>query len=143
MSNLYKIIFFIFVTQFSFGEIFVKIHEPIRFQNHNTRSISSNTLVGEGILEIYTDDEKEDLGKKIIFRFPENGTMSNKKKNIKVEKYSLEIKEKEFILTNKRELIKVFAYINKNNFSNYNETELIEGEYSGTIPIILSVYKIK
>lgn len=133
----------IILCQFSYSEVFIKIYEPIRFNVHNTRAVSSNTLIGEGIIEIYTDNEIEDLGKKIVFRFPETGTMSNKKKHIRVKKYSLEKKEDFMIITKKRELVKVYAFLDKNQFLNSKDTSLIEGEYKGDVPIILSLYKKK
>lgn len=124
-----------------YGEVTVSIHEPIRFKEYNIRSISSSKLIGKGTLEIYTDNEMEDFGKKIIFKFPETGVMTNKKKLIKVDKYSLEDKTNEMIISKKRELVDFYAVVDKSQFKDYDKAEILDGEYVGRVPIILSLYK--
>lgn len=131
------------LCKFSYSEVFVKIYEPIRFKTHNTRGFSSDVLVGEGMLEIYTDNEEEDLGKKIIFRFPDSGMMTNKKKMVKIKKFALEKEENSMIITEKRELVKIYAFLDKGQFSNSKDADFVEGEYIGHIPVILSLYKRK
>lgn len=124
-----------------YGEVIVNIHEPIRFQEYNVRSISSSKLIGKGTLEIYTDNELEDIGKKIIFKFPNSGVMTNKKKWIKVDKYMLKEKNKEMIISKKRELVDFYAIVDKSQFNDYDKAEILDGEYVGNVPIILSLYK--
>lgn len=124
-----------------YGEVIVNIHEPIRFQEYNVRSISSSKLIGKGTLEIYTDNELEDVGKKIIFKFPNSGVMTNKKKWIKVDKYMLKEKNKEMIISKKRELVDFYAIVDKSQFNDYDKAEILDGEYVGNVPIILSLYK--
>lgn len=124
-----------------YGEVTVNIHEPIRFKDYNIRSISSSKLIGKGTLEIYTDNEVEDIGKKIVFKFPDSGVMTNKKKWIKVDKYSLEGRNNEMIISKKRELVDFYAVIDKSQFKDYEKAEILDGEYVGRVPIILSLYK--
>ncbi|WP_040494140.1 hypothetical protein [Fusobacterium mortiferum] len=45
------------------SEIGIKIFEPIRFKEVITNTISSEEVIGEGVLEIATDNLKEDKGK--------------------------------------------------------------------------------
>lgn len=45
------------------SEIGIKIFEPIRFKEIITNTISSEEVIGEGVLEIATDNLKEDKGK--------------------------------------------------------------------------------
>jgi hypothetical protein len=124
-----------------YGEVIVSIHEPIRFKDYNIRSISSSKLIGKGTLEIYTDNEVEDIGKKIVFKFPDSGVMTNKKKWIKVDKYSLEGRNNEMIISKKRELVDFYAVVDKSQFKDYEKAEILDGEYVGRVPIILSLYK--
>ena len=51
------------------SEIGIKIFEPIRFKEVITNTISSEEVIGEGVLEIATDNLKEDKGKKLKFYF--------------------------------------------------------------------------
>ena len=140
MKKIVTILNMILLCSFAYGKVSVKIHEPIRFQPHNIRSISNSKLVGKGTLEISTDNEIEDLGKKIVFNFIDSGVMTNKKNWIKVEKYQLKNQKKEMLITKKRELIDVYAIVDKSQFKNYQEAERIEGEYVGRLPIVLSLY---
>lgn len=140
MKKIVTILNMILLCSFAYGKVSVKIHEPIRFQPHNIRSISNSKLVGKGTLEISTDNEIEDLGKKIVFSFIDSGVMTNKKNWIKVEKYQLKNQKKEVLITKKRELIDVYAIVDKSQFKNYQEAERIEGEYVGRLPIVLSLY---
>lgn len=143
MKLIYSLVLLLLINCFSYGEVFIKIHEPIRFDEYNTRSIRSDILVGQGTLEVYTDNEKEDIGKKIIFRFPDTGLMTNRKKWIKIEKYATEDKKNEMIISNKRELVKFYAVIDKKKINKGEDSQIIEGDYIGYVPIILSLYSKK
>lgn len=123
------------------GEVFVKIHEPIRFNDLSTTSIERDYIVGEGTFEIYTDDEKNDLGKKIVFRFPEEGYMSNKKNSIKIDKYSMETDDNSMIISKKRELVKFYALVNRRNIGRDKDPKIVEGEYTGYVSVIFSLYE--
>ncbi|MGL5413966.1 hypothetical protein [Cetobacterium sp.] len=125
----------------AFSEVFIKIHEPIRFKDLNTRSLERDYIVGEGSFEVYTDNEKVDLGKKIVFRFPETGYMSNKKNNIKIEKYSMETSDNSMLISTKREIVKFYALVNRREIAKNKEPKVIEGEYTGYIPVVFSLYQ--
>ncbi len=115
------------ISSFCFAQINIKIFEPIRFNDVLTNTISKEEVVGEGIIEIYSDDLEEDLGKKLKFYFP-------------IKEYKLEKRSDDFIVTKEREQIKIIAILNKRDIDNGEEAEIIQGEYIGYIPIIVSQY---
>lgn len=137
-----KMIFLIMFLfgKFSFSEINVKIFEPVRFKEISSKLLGAEKIVGIGILEITTDDLKKDKGKKLKFYFPKKGMMTNYKKWIDVEKYRLETTKDEFIITKKIEQVKIYAILDKRNIDRGEEAEIIEGEYEGYVPIIISQY---
>lgn len=131
----------IMLPRTALAEVSVKISEPIRFKDVNTNSLGEDYILGEGSLEISTDNEKEDIGKKIVFTFPEGGMLSNKKNNIRVKKYSLETEDKSMIISTKKEIIKFFAIADRKEIERNKDPQIIEGEYVGKVPIVLSLYK--
>lgn len=130
----------IVINSFSFAKINIKIFEPIRFNDVITNTINKDEVIGEGILEIYTDDLEMDLGKKLKFYFPKKGLMTNRKKWVKIKEYKLEKRYDDFIITKEREQIKIIAILNKRDIDNGEEAEIIQGEYIGYVPIIVSQY---
>ena len=129
------------LSSLAFSDVTVKILEPIRFKDVNTISIDGNYVVGEGVFEVSTDNPKEDLGKKIVFRFPENGTMTNKKNTIPVKKYSLPTDDNSMIISTERESVKFYALINRRDIGKNKAPEVVEGEYTGYVPIVFSLYE--
>lgn len=141
MKKIIELLGMILISSFAFGEVSIKINEPIRFKDFNTRSIERDYIVGEGSFEVSTDNEKGDLGKKIIFRFPEQGYMSNKKNTIKINKYSMETDDNSMIISTKREIVKFYALVNRREIGKNNTPEVIEGEYVGYVPVVFSLYE--
>ncbi len=139
--NIKKIsVLFLMISTFSFSEIDIKIYKPIRFQEVNTNGIIDDYIVGEGTLEISTDTE-EDFGKKLIFNFPETGLMTNRKRWLKIDKYTMEESEKEYVVQYKKKLIKFYAFVKKKNVLEMGlNTDIIEGEYVGYVPLIVGEY---
>ena len=130
----------IVINSFSFAKINIKIFEPIRFNDVITNTINKDEVIGKGILEIYTDDLEMDLGKKLKFYFPKKGLMTNRKKWIKIREYRLEKKSNDFIITKEREQVKIAAILSKKDVDNGEDAEVIQGEYIGYVPIIVSQY---
>ena len=95
------------------SEIGIKIFEPIRFKEVITNTISSEEVIGEGVLEIATDNLKEDKGKKLKFYFPKKGLITNRKKWVKIKEYRLETKNNDFIVTKEVEYVRIYAVLNK------------------------------
>lgn len=124
----------------TYSEITLKIHEPIRFENVNTKS-AGDIIVGKGSIEITSDDLEVDGNKKFIFKFPKKGLMTNKKRWIQIEKYIMEDSDKVFRMTRERKLVKIYAVINKRKLnSQLIKAEDLEGEYIGYVPIIVEQY---
>lgn len=124
----------------SYSEVKLKIHEPMRFENINMTTLP-DTIVGKATIELSTDNIEEDFGKKLTFKFPESGLMTNKKRWLKIEKYMMEESDKEIILENERRLINIYAIIDRKVINDGKmEANFIEGEYVGYLPIIVSQY---
>lgn len=137
-----KIIFilFILVSICSYSQIKIKIYEPMRFENINTTTMA-DVVVGKGTMEIYTDNLENDFGKKLVFKFPEKGLMTNKKRWLKIDKYIMENSEKNIIVENERRLINIYALIDRKGINNGTmEAKFLEGEYVGYLPIVVSQY---
>ena len=124
----------------SFAKIEISIFEPIRFKYFNTRDLGTDKIVGEGIIQVSTDNKEEDIGKKLVFDFPKSGLMTNRKKWVKIEKYHLELPEKEMIITQETEHIKVYAILDRRDIDKGEEADIIEGDYIGYVPIVISQY---
>lgn len=129
------------LSSVALAEVTVKILEPIRFKDLNTISIEADYLVGEGVFEVSTDNPKVDLGKKIVFRFPETGIMTNKKNTITVKKYSLPTKDDSMIISTEREQVKFYALIDRREIGRNKLPEIVEGEYVGYVPVVFSLYE--
>ena len=124
----------------SYSEIKIKIHEPMRFEAINL-STMSDAVIGRGSIEIYTDDIENDYGKQIVFKFPEKGLMTNKKRWLKIEKYLMEDKDKVIIIENERRVVNIYAVIDRSTINDGKmEAKFIEGEYVGQIPVVASQY---
>lgn len=139
-QKLYISIFFILYSISTFSKITVSIFEPIRFKKISTREIGADKIIGEGVIQISTDDKEKDYGKKIVFDFPKQALMSNRKKWIKVEKLHVEVPNKSLIVTQETEHVKVYAVLNKRDIDKGEEADIIEGRYEGYVPIIISQY---
>lgn len=131
---------FLLTSLVSYGEVSVKIHEPMRFKNINMTTIT-DTVVGQATIEISTDDLELDYGKKLVIKFPETGLMTNKKRWLKIEKYLMEDSDKNIILENKRRLVNVYAVIDRKTINDGKlDAKILEGEYVGYLPLIISQY---
>lgn len=122
----------------SFAKVEIKIIEPLRFQYLNTKQLTNDKLEAKGIIEISACEE--DFGKKITFDFPKSGLMTNRKKWVKIEKYHLELPEKEMIITQETEHINFFAVLDRRDLTKGEKPEITEGIYTGYVPIIISEY---
>ena len=135
----YIIVYFILVT-LAYAEIKIKIFEPIRFDDIVNETWGREISVETGIIEITSDNLEEDSGKKIVFTFPKKGVMTNRKKWIEIKEYQLENKDREVIINNKVQHIKLYALLNKKKIDNGEDPTIIEGDYIGFIPIVISQY---
>lgn len=133
------LLFFLTILSTSiFAKVEIKILEPLRYEYFNTRMLQAEEIAGYGVLEITA--KKEDYGKKLVFSFPKSGLMTNMKKWIKVQEYGMELPNKELIITQETEHVKFYALLNKRDIDNGEDAKIIEGEYIGYVPIIVSQY---
>lgn len=140
MKKIFCILIYCIFGILTYAEITIKIFEPIRFDDVVNETFGKTISVGTGIIEISTDNLDEDLGKKIVFSFPEKGLMTNRKKWIEIEKYQLENKDREITITGKVQQIKLYALLDKKSIDKNEEPNIIEGDYIGFIPIVISQY---
>ena len=140
-----KKIFLLFsiISSLAFGEIKIKIVEPLKFRDVNSTEIGPNQLLATSQIEVFTDNKDEDIGKRVIFKYPDYILMTNRKKWIKIKKIGMEIKEQEIILERERVPIIFYAVLDKRELDKGENIETIEGEYFGKFPIVFSVYKRK
>lgn len=128
------------MSSFSYAEIKLKIHEPIRFQAVNTKAVG-DIVVGEGTIEIFSDDLESDRNKKFVFKFPKKGMMTNKKRWVEIDRYIMEDSDKEFKLTREKKLVKIYAVIERRKLnSQFIDAEELQGEYVGYVPIVVEQY---
>lgn len=134
------IIILLILSTSTFAKIIVKVNEPIRFKDINSSELG-NIVTGEGIVEIFTDNLEEDLGKKVILRFPTDGLMTNSKKWLIVDKYMIDEGDREIEIIQERRRVKIYAILKKTQIDDKSYTaEQLEGEYVGYAPIIVEVY---
>lgn len=134
------IIILLILSTSTFAKIIVKVNEPIRFKDINSSELG-NIVTGEGIVEIFTDNLEEDLGKKVILRFPTDGLMTNSKKWLIVDKYMIDEGDREIEIIQERRRVKICAILKKTQIDDKTYTaEQLEGEYVGYAPIIVEVY---
>ncbi|MGL6120394.1 MAG: hypothetical protein ACRC0V_07790, partial [Fusobacteriaceae bacterium] len=74
--------------------------------------------------------------------FPEYINLTNRKKWIKVKKVGMDRKQNEIILYNERELIKIYAILDRRELDRGEKIENIEGEYVGQLPVIMGIYSL-
>lgn len=140
MIKKYAMMIFFLLGVMSYSEITIKIHEPMRFENINMTTIS-DAVVGKAVIEISTDNLETDYGKKLTFRFPDSGLMTNKKRWLKIGKYLMEDSDKNIILENERRLVNIYAIIDRKTINDGRlDAKVLEGEYVGYLPLIVSQY---
>lgn len=124
----------------SYGEIQLRIHEPIRFATVNTKAVG-DIVVGEGSIEVFSDDLENDRNKKFIFKFPKKGLLTNKKRWVEIDKYIMEDSDKEFKMTRDKKIVKIYAIMERRKLnSQFIDGEDLQGEYIGYVPIIVEQY---
>lgn len=134
------LLFLILIGNISLAEIRLKIHEPIRFENVNTKAVG-DIVVGEGSIEVFSDDLENDRNKKFIFKFPKKGLMTNKKRWVQIDKYIMEDSDKEFKMTRDKKIVKIYAVIERRKLNDqFIDGEDLQGEYVGYVPIIVEQY---
>ncbi len=128
------------ITVTTYSEISLKIHEPIRFENINTKAVG-DVVIGQGSIEVFSDNLEVDQNKKFVFKFPKKGLITNKKRWVKIDKYIMEDSEKTFKVTSEKKIVKIYAVIERRKLNDQLiNAEDLEGEYIGYVPIIVEQY---
>lgn len=137
------LLFFLILSTTSFAEIKVRIVEPLKFRNINSTEIGPNQVLAISQVEVYTDAKDQDLGKRVVFKYPDYILMTNRKKWVKIKKIGMELKENEIILDRERVPIIFYAILDRRELDKGEDVKIIEGEYTGSFPINYSVYRKK
>lgn len=139
MKKTFMFILFLLLTTFSFSEVKVSVFENMKFEKMNSRNLRTS-IVGKGILEIQADEE--DFGKVIELTFVDKSLMTNGKNAVLIRKIEVEDKYKKFVLNSKITHIEFTAVLNQRRIKQENkDAEIVEGDYVGGIPIMISIYK--
>ena len=138
MKKIILTILFLFLTAISYAEIKVSVFENMRFENMNSTNLRKS-IVGRGTLEIQADEE--DFGKIIELTFVDKSIMTNGRNAVLIRKINIEEKYKKFVITSKIIHVDFTAVLNQRRIKKENKpADVIEGEYIGGIPIMVSVY---
>lgn len=138
MKKTFMFILFLLLTTFSFSEVKISVFENMKFENMNSRNLR-RSIIGKGILEIQADEE--DFGKIIELTFVDKSLMTNGKNAVLIRKIEVEDKYKKFVLKSKITHIEFTSILNQRRIKQENkDTDIVEGEYVGGIPIMISIY---
>lgn len=139
MKKMMVFVLFLVFSILSYSEIEVSVFENMKFENMNSRNLR-RSIVGKGVLQIQADEE--DFGKIIELTFVEKSIMTNGKNPVMIRKIEVEDKYKKFVLNSKITHIEFTAVLNQRRIMKDNKpAEIVEGDYVGGIPIMVSVYK--
>ncbi len=139
MKKMMVFVLFLVFSMLSYSEIEVSVFENMKFENMNSRNLR-RSIVGKGVLQIQADEE--DFGKIIELTFVEKSIMTNGKNPVVIRKITVEDKYKKFVLNSKITHIEFIAVLNQRRIMKENKpAEIVEGDYVGGIPIMVSVYK--
>lgn len=144
MKKIFTLILMFIITIFSYSEIKISIYEHMKFNDINTTNLKDN-IIGVGTLQIQADEE--DFGKELEFVFIKKGMMTNRQNVIPVENFTIDKRElddkrnNKMIIDSKTKLVKFYAVLDRRKISRKRmNDEIIEGEYVGAMPIMISIY---
>ena len=139
MKKAVMFVLFLILTTFSYSEIKISIFENMKFEKMNSTDLRTS-IVGKGTLEIQAD--KEDFGKIIELTFVDKSLMTNGRNAVLIRKIMVDKKYEKFVLNSKITHIEFTAVLNQRRIKRENKpANIVEGEYVGGIPIMVSVYK--
>ncbi len=139
MKKIILTMLFLFLTAISYAEVKISVFENMKFENMNSTNLR-RSIVGKGTLEIQADEE--DFGKIIELTFVDKSIMTNGRNAVLIRKINIEEKYKKFVLNSKITHIDFTAVLNQKRIKKENKSaDIIEGEYVGGIPIMISIYE--
>lgn len=140
MKKLLLIFFLLTFTVFGKIKITCKpiVFKEVRAQNNG---VYKSKATARGVLEIYSDNIEEDFGKLVAFQVPTHTYITNKKRWIKTDKVVFKKNEQEFVIDSETKKIIFHVILDKKELSKEEDRDLIDGVYTGTLPINYSIYE--
>lgn len=140
MKKLFLIFFLLTFTVFGKIKITCKpiVFKEVRAQNNG---VYKSKATARGVIEIYSDNMEEDFGKLIAFQVPTHTYITNKKRWVKTDKVVFKKNEQEAIITSETKKIIFHVILDKKELSKEENRDLIDGIYTGTLPINYSIYE--
>ena len=139
MKKMILYMLFLLLSTLSYSEAKISIFENMKFENMNSTNLR-NSIVGRGTLEIQADEE--DFGKVVELTFVDKSLMTNGRNSMVIRKIEIEDKYKKFVINSKITHIDFTAVLNQKRINRDNkDARIVEGDYVGGIPIMVSIYK--
>lgn len=136
------ILIFFLLTFTVYGKIKITckpvVFKEVRAQNNG---LYKSKATARGVIEIYSDNIKEDLGKLVIFQVPSHTYITNKKRWVKTDKIIFQKNEQETIIDSETKKIVFHVILDKKELSKEENSDLIDGVYTGNLPINYSIYE--
>lgn len=136
------ILIFFLLTFTVYGKIKITckpvIFKEVRAQNNG---LYKSKATARGVIEIYSDNIKEDLGKLIVFQVPSHTYITNKKRWVKTDKIIFQKNEQETTIDSETKKIVFHVILDKKELSKEENSDLIDGVYTGNLPINYSIYE--
>lgn len=136
------ILIFFLLTFTVYGKIKITckpvVFKEVRAQNNG---LYKSKATARGVIEIYSDNIKEDLGKLVVFQAPTHTYITNKKRWIKTDKIIFQKNEQETTIDSETKKIVFHVILDKKELSKEENSDLIDGVYTGNLPINYSIYE--
>lgn len=136
------ILIFFLLTFTVYGKIKITckpvVFKEVRAQNNG---LYKSKATARGVIEIYSDNIKEDLGKLVVFQVPSHTYITNKKRWVKTDKIIFQKNEQETIIDSETKKIVFHVILDKKELSKEENSDLIDGVYTGNLPINYSIYE--
>lgn len=133
---------FIALSVVSYSQIKVKVKplvfKEVRAQNNG---IYKPKAKARGVITITTDNFLEDKGKLVKFEVPEYINLVNEKnRRIKTDKIVFRDDDKEVVIDESSKKVIFHVILDKRELSREKNSDLIEGNYEGILPLNYSIY---
>lgn len=136
------ILIFFLLTFTVYGKIKITckpvVFKEVRAQNNG---LYKSKATARGVIEIYSDNIKEDLGKLVVFQVPSHTYITNRKRWVKIDKIIFQKNEQETTIDSETKKIVFHVILDKKELSKEENNDLIDGVYTGSLPINYSIYE--
>lgn len=136
------ILIFFLLTFTVYGKIKITckpvVFKEVRAQNNG---LYKSKATARGVIEIYSDNIKEDLGKLVVFQVPSHTYITNKKRWGKTDKIIFQKNEQETTIDSETKKVVFHVILDKKELSKEENSDLIDGIYTGNLPINYSIYE--